>query len=174
MQTKRITRIGVAVSLLVLFELLEQFFFHWPQGGSISLASFAFLFLSVQFNGKEKILLFITWRLLTVLLMGTHFYFPLQFFLDYFIAFLPFLFVSGGFKKGKMFFSLGCVIMANFLRLCVHTLSGALFFSTYAGITNIWIYSGLYNLSYMLPTLGIQILLFFFLYKTMFKIMAEK
>ncbi|MCY1465295.1 Thiamine transporter ThiT [compost metagenome] len=42
-------------------------------------------------------------------------------------------------------------VFAGFLRYTAHTIAGAVFFAEYAGDQNAWIYSIIYNGTYMLP-----------------------
>ncbi|PJO44138.1 energy-coupled thiamine transporter ThiT, partial [Lysinibacillus xylanilyticus] len=52
--------------------------------------------------------------------------------------------------KMALYIILGTVL-AGFLRYAAHTIAGAVFFSEYAGDQNAWIYSIIYNGTYMLP-----------------------
>jgi thiamine transporter len=45
------------------------------------------------------------------------------------------------------------IIFGGLLRLATHVISGVVFFAEYAGGQNVWVYSIVYNLSYVLPSL---------------------
>jgi len=45
------------------------------------------------------------------------------------------------------------VVVGGLLRLVTHILSGVVFFAEYAGGENVWVYSIVYNASYMLPSI---------------------
>ena len=49
--------------------------------------------------------------------------------------------------------SAAAIIFGGILRLLTHTLSGVVFFAEYAGGQNVWIYSIVYNSSYLIPSL---------------------
>jgi len=44
------------------------------------------------------------------------------------------------------------MLVGAFLRLVCHVLSGVIFFAEYAGDQNVWIYSFVYNISYIAPS----------------------
>ena len=51
-------------------------------------------------------------------------------------------------------------------RFVMHVISGAIFFAEFAPAgMNPWVYSSIYNGSYMLPELGISIFVIYLLYK---------
>jgi thiamine transporter len=84
-------------------------------------------------------------------------YFPTQVLLDYPLAFAC-IGLAGFFKK----YAILGVVVAVTGRFIMHLFSGAVFFASYAPTgMNPWIYSALYNGSYMLPELLISI---FFIY----------
>ena len=54
--------------------------------------------------------------------------------------------------RGSLFIVLAFLI-GGLLRIVSHVLSGVIFFAEYAGDQNVWIYSLVYNLSYLAPSL---------------------
>jgi thiamine transporter len=50
-------------------------------------------------------------------------------------------------------------LVGGLLRYCCHVLSGVLFFAEYAGGGNVWIYSLVYNISYLGPSLALSAIL---------------
>jgi len=47
----------------------------------------------------------------------------------------------------------GAIVVGGLLRLATHIISGVVFFAEYAGGENVWIYSIVYNASYLVPSL---------------------
>jgi len=65
--------------------------------------------------------------------------------------------LSGQISQGSLLI-VAAVIIGGLLRLVTHILSGVIFFAEYAGGENVWIYSIVYNASYMLPSIVITLL----------------
>jgi thiamine transporter len=90
-------------------------------------------------------------------------YFLPQVFLDYPLAF-GCLGLAGFFQKRWMLLG---VVVAVTGRFIMHLISGALFFASYAPVgMNPWVYSAIYNGSYMLPELVITLFVVFLLQKS--------
>jgi thiamine transporter len=61
--------------------------------------------------------------------------------------------LGGIFSKHKLLSSL----IAGSLRLFCHTLAGVIFFASYAPIgENVWIYSLIYNATFLVPSLALS------------------
>ena len=82
---------------------------------------------------------------------------PVQLLLDYPIAF-GILGISGFFANAKHGLVKGYVIGAMGRWLC-STISGVVFFYEYAGNQNVFVYSSLYNFTYIAPEILITIIL---------------
>jgi thiamine transporter len=94
------------------------------------------------------------------LILGGYVVHPLQALLDYPLAFG----VLGLAALTPRPLWLG-LTLGTFLRLVCHVLSGVVFFASYAPEgTNVWLYSTVYNGSYMLPNLGLSIILTYILW----------
>lgn len=131
----------------ISFILSKIVFFQFPQGGSINLlSSLPVLLIGLIYGPVEGM----TTGLITgvLSLFGGYIIHPIQLFLDFIIP--PMILgLSGMFgtdSRKKVF--LGCVV-AVFLRVCVHVVSGVVFFSSYAAGFNMgpWLYSIIYNFS---------------------------
>lgn len=146
--TKSVTY--AAVCLAMSFALSYVKFFSLPQGGSVTLASLLPLMIySYMFGVKKGLLCGLLYGLLQFM-QSPVLYQPMQFFLDYPLAF-GFIGLSGimrGFKpfKGNRFieFCTGSVITV-ILRFACHVVSGVFVFYSYAGDQNPLIYSLAYN-----------------------------
>lgn len=142
--------------------VLDQFSFKlWAQGGSISFVMVPIMLMAIRWG--------LTAGLTTGLIVGViqtmfgafivHW---LQAILDYGLAFTvvglaamvrkPLLNATEAFNKGKMmlYIVIGAFI-GGVLRFFCHLLAGVVFFKEYAGDDNVWIYSIIYNGSFMLP-----------------------
>ncbi|MBN1775422.1 MAG: energy-coupled thiamine transporter ThiT [Clostridiales bacterium] len=162
---------GVCVAVAFVLSLVK---YTMPQGGSITPASmlpiffFALCFGPVWGFGAAFI-----YSLLQ--LIGGYFVMPVQVLLDYTVAFTV-LGIAGFFaapkeKRLQKRSILGKLSLVSFdkmiisvvlgvtLRMFSHVLSGVIFFAEYAGDQNPWIYSIIYNGSYLLPELIITLML---------------
>ncbi|MBT9259723.1 MAG: energy-coupled thiamine transporter ThiT [Clostridiales bacterium] len=143
---------GIAIALSFVLSLIRLW--HMPQGGSVTAGHMVPLILFALRRGPVP-------GMLAGLLMGLltffkdpYFLTPVQFLLDYPIPY-ALLGLAGFFSRHPI---AGTVVgVAG--RFLSHVLSGAVFFAEYAGTQNPWIYSIIYNGSYLLPDLVITAVL---------------
>ena len=142
-----------ALCLTLSFVLSYIKLFSMPLGGSITLASMLPLMMYASAFGPFYGFAAAFAYALLQIIQGAWIVHPVQFILDYFVAFtclgLPSLF------RDKL--TLG-VIVAGFSRMLVSTVSGAVFFADSGldyGFANPWTYSFLYNLL----TIGVDTLI---------------
>lgn len=145
--------LALAFALKYLSTLVIPNFRIWAQGGSITLASMAPLFyLGLRRGWVVGAMAGIVFGLFDFLL-APFFFHPVQFLLDYPLAFGLLGGLAGAFRKP---FWLG-ILLGGLGRLFCHFLSGVIFFSSYAPPGwNVWLYSLAYNASYMLPEIVIS------------------
>ena len=129
--------------------------FTLPEGGSVTLASMVPVFvLALRRGPKIGILGGVLFGLIALVedatLLGIQPVGPAQAFLDYPLAF-GLLGLAGFFKRSPLL-GVGVGVVARF---CSHFVSGVLFFATYAGGTNVYEYSALYNGSFLLAEFAI-------------------
>lgn len=144
-----------ALSIALSFVLGAIRLYRMPQGGSITPAGMLPLMLfSYAFGVGPGLLAGLAYGLLDFL-QGGYMLTPVQFLLDYVVAYAMTGF-TGLFHKSKLNervgFGLG-VVIASVLRFACAVLSGVVFFADYAegsGNTPL-VYSILYNGGYMLP-----------------------
>jgi len=152
--TRMMAEIGVAVALAVVL----NFFKLWrmPQGGSISLEMLPVIVIAFRWGIGAGMFSGLVYGLLQ-LMFGAYIIHPVQLIMDYPLPYMI-LGVAGIFtirkesvlKPLKMFWA---VLIAGALRLIVHILSGAIFFGSYAPEgQNVWLYSTVYNASFLIPT----------------------
>ncbi len=147
--------LATALSFIIIFQL--------PQGGSITLASMVpIIWLALRRGPKIGLTAGFVYGLVQLIVMPQIYFLP-QVLLDYPLAF-GCLGLAGFFQKR---WALAGVAVAITGRFIMHLISGALFFASYApeGV-NPWVYSGIYNGSYLLPELVISLFVIFLLQKS--------
>lgn len=152
--TRMLAEIGVAVALAVVLNFLKLW--RMPQGGSISLEMLPVLVIAFRWGLGAGMFSGLAYGLLQ-LMFGAYIIHPVQLIMDYPLPYMV-LGVAGMFKIRKddiiqplkMFWA---VLVASALRLIVHILSGVIFFSSYAPEgQNVWLYSTIYNATFLIPT----------------------
>lgn len=147
------------IALFAVLDFLGNLLpFQMPNGGSIGFSTIALLLASYQLGWKKGLivsigsvlLMFITGPMYTPNLLG--------FLLDYLLAFGVYGLASL-FPNYKYFFS--GVLITNFLRFISSTLSGVLVWET-----PLWA-SIVYQTTYMLPTVVVDLILVPILYYTL-------
>jgi thiamine transporter len=137
-------------------------FVVFPQGGSVTAGAMVpILWLALRRGPKIGIFAGVVYGLVQ-LAVFPQIYYPLQVLLDYPLAF-GCLGLAGFFKK----YVLAGVVVAVTGRFIMHLISGAVFFASFAPAgLNPWVYSAVYNGSYMLPELLISVFFILLLQKS--------
>jgi thiamine transporter len=154
--TRIIAEIGVAVAIAAVLNFLPLW--KMPQGGSISLEMLPIFVIAFRWGGKSGLMAGLVYGLIQ-LIVNPYIIHPVQLIMDYPLPYMM-LGVAGFFTIRKRqsqeidYFKFFTVTMiAVFLRFVVHVLSGVIFFSSYAPEgQNVWLYSIIYNGSFMLPS----------------------
>lgn len=155
--------------------VLDQISFKlWAQGGSISLVMVPMVLMAIRWGLVAGLA---TGLLIGIMQMmfGAYIVHWLQAVLDYGLAFTvvglaaivrrPLLKATQALHKKMMaiYIIIG-VLLGGALRFVCHLLAGVVFFKEYAGDDNVWVYSIIYNSTYMIPaallTAIIAVLLF--------------
>ena len=162
MDKKRLLMLVEIAIFAAIGLVLDQISFKvWAQGGSVSLVMVPIVLIAFRWGLGAGLT---TGLLIGVIqtMFGAYIVHWLQGILDYGLAFTvvgiaavvrkPVLDAASNLNKVKMstYIVLGTVL-AGFLRYVAHTSAGAVFFSEYAGDQNAWVYSIIYNGTYMLP-----------------------
>jgi thiamine transporter len=148
-----LTEMAIMAALSIILGFIK-FAGLWPQGGSVSLEMVPIFLMAFRRGLKAGILTGIVVGLLQ-LLINPYIVHPAQVILDYPLAFglagiagafAPSLEQSNGRRMALMVTGIfvGCL-----LRLSSHVISGVIFFSEFAEEMNVWLYSILYNGSFM-------------------------
>lgn len=146
--TKIIAQIGIALALstvLHVFKIMEL-----PNGGSITLGSMIPILLISIVYGPEVGFLTGFIEGLIVLIMHPFILQPVQVLFDYPLPYMV-LGLAGYFKNNRYI----ATIIAVFARFICHYISGVVFFASYAKDMSPYLYSFLYNGSF----LGIDLLI---------------
>lgn len=165
---------GIMIALSMLLSYIKLF--KAPQGGSVTAGSMIPIMIFAMRCGVGPGLLVGAVYGLLQFAIEPYIYHPVQFLLDYPIAF-GFLGLAGIAKidnrqmsnKDYVIIILG-VLLAIGGRFVSHLLSGVIFFAEYAGDQNPWIYSTLYNGGYLLPEFIISSVILALLWKPLSKI----
>jgi thiamine transporter len=147
--------LATALSLIIIFQ--------FPEGGAITLASMVpIIWLALRRGLKIGVFAGVVYGFVQLAIMP-QIYFPTQVLLDYPLAF-GCLGLAGFFQKRWVLVG---VVVAITGRFIMHLISGAFFFASFAPAgMNPWVYSALYNGSYMLPELVISLFVIFLLQRS--------
>lgn len=158
-KTKMLVEMAVAIAIALGMNKLTLF--QMPQGGSVNLEMLPLIFIALRWGAGAGLSAGVGHGLLQ-LAFGAYIVHPAQLILDYPLAF-ALLGAAGFFRtdmegvKGAVNVILGTVC-GVFGRYLCHVVSGAIFFGEYAPAgQNVWVYSSIYNGSYLIPSLMICI-----------------
>ncbi len=160
--TKMLVEAGMSIAIAFVLHLITLF--HMPQGGSITAAHLVPLLLfAFRWGGKAGIVVGFVYGLVQFLLGFKFSIHIASIFLDYGLAYAM-IGVAGFFRDSKVGLVCGTFV-ACFLRLCVSVISGAVIFGAYAPEgTNPWIYSIVYNISYLGPDFLVNVIVLLCMY----------
>lgn len=151
--TRQLAEAGIAVALSAALGLVKVY--QLPQGGSITAGSMVPVFwLSLRWGPRTGVLTGALLGLVNFVLEPV-FLHPVQFILDYPVAFGAL--GLAGFFRGVPWLG---VVAGGAGRFLSHFLSGVVFFAQYAPRgTSPLVYSAVYNGSYMLPEVVVSVVL---------------
>lgn len=152
-KTRFLTETAVCAAMATILGFLKLF--EMPQGGSVSLAMVPILFIAIKRGPVAGCACGVLYGIISVVFAGTV-YHPASIFLDYIFAFGA-LGVAGFFPKTTKGIALGS-IAGVCGRFVFSVISGATIFATYAPAgQNPWVYSIIYQGTYMVPELVLAI-----------------
>ena len=160
-RTQILAEIAIFTALSTALSLIT--FVVFPEGGSVTLASMVpIIWLSLRRGPKIGLFAGTVYGMVQLAVMPQIYYLP-QVLLDYPLAFAC-LGLAGFFKQRWALAGAAIAITGRFI---MHLISGALFFASYAPAgMNPWVYSAIYNGSYMIPELAISLFVIFLLQKS--------
>ncbi|MBQ7986472.1 MAG: energy-coupled thiamine transporter ThiT [Clostridia bacterium] len=159
-KTRKLTEIAVAVAMAVVCSFIKVW--EMPQGGSVALTMVPILLIAIRSGWVAGCACGAIYGVLSLLIAGVV-YHPMSILLDYVLAF-GLLGLAGLFKKNLSGLITGCTVgVAG--RFASSLVSGAVLFAEYAPEgQNPWIYSLVYQATYMVPefiiSVAILVLLF--------------
>lgn len=172
-----IVEAGIMIALAILLDRVK--IYEAPQGGSVTAGSMIPIFLfAFRWGVGPGVIAGAVFGILQ-LMFGAWIFSPVQAILEYPVAF-GCLGLAGLFSKniimGKGNILLG-IITGVFLgigtRFICHLLAGVIFFSEYAGTQNPWIYSFIYQATYLIPEFIISSIVLYLIWKPLSKISRE-
>ena len=171
MSTRMLVEAGIMIALAQILIFLK--IYEFPNGGSVTAGSMIpVMVFAVRWGLKPGLLAGLVYGFLQFAL-GTKFsYHPIGIFLDYIFAF-GCLGFAGLFRK-NIAGTIGSIAVALGGRFTFHYLSGILLWASYApeGMSP-YLYSLVYNGSYMLPEFVISAVFISLLYKPLKRFLVE-
>ena len=134
-----------------------------PQGGSISLVMLPVVIIAIRWGLRAGLLTGLLVGLLQMM-FGAYILHWAQALLDYIVAFTAIGLagilrptIQHAMKKGNIaqqfMFVIAAITIGGIVRFIAHLLAGVIFFKEYAGDQNPWIYSIIYNCTYIIPSI---------------------
>lgn len=177
--------VAIFTALALVLDLVPFLQFKiWAQGGSISFAMIPIFIVAFRWGIKGGLISGFLWGVLQVAVGTAYILTPLQGFIDYGFAFTA-LGVAGIFakpiqlavKKGNTgvylsYITLG-VFIGSMLRFIAHYIAGVVFFSSAIEGQPVWLYSFVYNISYMFPAFILCTICVFFLFHKQPKVLLN-
>lgn len=154
---------GIALALASVLSMLS--IFNMPQGGSVSASMTPIIFFSMRWGIGKGVIVGVLYGLINFMI-APYFFTPLQFILDYILAYGALALAGIAKNHDKTFKTITLsTILAISMRGFIHIISGMIFFADYGGRENSFIYSAIYNFSYLIPEMIITIILLLLLNK---------
>ena len=179
MQSKRtlfLIEVAIFSALALILDLVPFLSFKvWAQGGSISFAMIPVFIMSYRWGLKGGLLSGLLLGVLQIISGTAWIAHPVQGLLDYPIAFTVLGFaglfkdqaalaLQNGSKGSFVKWVIVGVTLGSTLRFVSHYLAGVVFFDSLIDGMNIWLYSFVYNASYIFPSAIINIIAVAFLF----------
>lgn len=159
-RTQKLTEMAMMIALAVICSFIKVW--EMPQGGSIALTMIPLLLVSFRLGAVCGMVSGGVYGIISLLISGVV-YHPASILLDYVFAF-ALVGLAGFFRRDLKGMIFGSVVGVSG-RFLSSLISGAVIFSEYAPAgQNPWIYSLVYQATYMIPELLICIAVLMFLY----------
>ncbi|MED5046412.1 energy-coupled thiamine transporter ThiT [Bacillus siamensis] len=185
-QLVRLIEIAIMTGAAVILDIVSGMFLRMPQGGSVSIMMIPIFLISFRWGVKAGLTTGFLTGIVQIAIGNLFLQHPVQLFLDY-IAALAVLGFSGLFasgvretalakKRGALtVYVISGVFIGSVLRYAAHVISGAVFFGSYAPKgTPVWIYSLVYNATYMIPSFILSAIVLILLFMTAPRLLESK
>lgn len=152
-KTRKLTEMAMMIALAVVCSFIKVW--EMPQGGSIALTMIPLLLISFRLGAAAGMVSGAVYGVISLLIAGVV-YHPMSILLDYVLAF-ALVGIAGFFGKDLKGIIFGSIagVGGRFLSSLV---SGAVIFGEYAPAgQNPWVYSLIYQATYLIPELVIAI-----------------
>lgn len=168
--------VSIFTALALLLDILPISFKIWGQGGSVSFAMIPVFIVALRWGLKGGLASGFLWGMLQIATGNAYILTPLQGFIDYTLAFTVIGFaglfarqvqeaVRDGRTKVYLTYITAGVLLGSVLRYLAHVVAGAVFFGSAAVEgQSVWVYSIIYNASYMFPSFVLSAVIVFFLF----------
>lgn len=171
--TRVLVETAIMIAMAFILEVLFTTLPGMPQGGRVSLSMLPIIVLAWRHGVVPGVIAGVSFSVLNMLLDGfspagwaiTYQAFFGSMVLDYLLAF-GLIGLAGLVKPfgDNVYNFVIAILIGSLLRFLMHLLSGVLIWSDYADGQNVWIYSFVYNGTYMLPTTLLLAVVGYFLY----------
>lgn len=172
--TKMLVEAGIMIALAIILDRIK--IYEAPQGGSVTAGSMIPIFLfAFRWGLGPGVAAGALFGILQLILGGWVFS-PAQAILEYPVAFgvlgMAGIFSSKVYKENEsgIIGIIAGVLLGIGLRFTCHLLAGVVFFSEYAGSQNPWIYSLIYQASYLVPEFIISAVILSLIWKPLRKV----
>lgn len=178
--------VAIFVSIALILDNLPMLNFKiWANGGSVNFSMIPIFIIAFRWRLVGGLLAGFIFGILQIAIGTGIIFTPMQAFVDYVFAFTVIgtagLFAAPAvksireLKKGKtMVFIIGGVFVACLLRFIAHFVAGVFFFSATGLDQEAWIFSFIYNGTYMLPNFIISGIIMYFLFSQQPRLLAQR
>ncbi|PLX16595.1 MAG: energy-coupled thiamine transporter ThiT [Candidatus Muiribacterium halophilum] len=169
MKNKTRILIEIALSVAIAVVLSKIRVFKMPQGGSITLDMLPLAFIAYKRGVKASLFAGILFGTVSLVLIDSPIISIFQPMLDYILPAMAFFVCGFAMRKG-LYVKEFLFFIALLLKFLCHFASGVIYYGQYAPEgQSVYMYSLIYNLSYLLPSAVIvMILIYFFEKKNLF------
>ena len=167
--TKMLVEAGVMIALAYVLSLVKVL--QMPNGGSVTAGSMIpIIIFAFRWGGVQGMFVGMVYGVIQFLLGPKWSFHIASILFDYVVAF-GFLGIAGFFSKDNKISAFIGVFLGIFGRFVCHVLSGVIVWASYAPEgTNPWVYSIIYNGSYLLPEIAVSAVIIMFLLKPLKRI----
>jgi thiamine transporter len=151
--TRDIVYMALYAAIFVVLDYLTNLLnlFRMPQGGALSIGTVALLLASYHLGWKKGVVVCLVAVGLMFAIGSISYYGIVSFLLDYLLAYAAYGFASLIPNWGKYFYT--GILVTSLVRLAFSTISGVVVWETG------WWASLVYNASYMIPTMIVDLIL---------------
>jgi thiamine transporter len=179
-----LVEVAIFTALALLLDILPLSFKIWAQGGSISFAMIPVFIVAFRWGLKGGLLSGFLWGILQLATGTAYILTPVQALIDYLLAFTSIgtagIFapviqksVKAGETKKYLFYITAGVFIGSLFRFIAHYVAGIAFFESAVEGQPVWIYSFIYNASYMVPAFVLSVIVVFLLFHKQPKVLLK-